>query len=123
MKKLLIIGYVWPEPNSSAAGSRMLGLIRLFLAQDWEIIFVSAAALSEHRANLMEFGVEEKAIALNDSSFNEYLKRFQPDAVLFDRFFTEEQFGWRVEQVCPQALRLLDTEDLHSLRHVRHQLL
>ncbi|RYY76862.1 MAG: glycosyltransferase [Gammaproteobacteria bacterium] len=123
MKKLLIIGYVWPEPNSSAAGSRMLELIQLFLAQEWEIIFASAAALSEHRADLMRLGVVEKTIALNDSSFNEYLKDIQPDAVLFDRFFTEEQFGWRVEQVCPQALRILDTEDLHSLRHARHQVL
>jgi len=123
MKKLLIIGYVWPEPNSSAAGSRMLELIKLFLAQQWQIVFASAALLSEHRANLVELGVEEKSIALNDSSFNEYLKELQPNAVLFDRFFTEEQFGWRVEQECPQALRILDTEDLHSLRHARHKLL
>ena len=41
--------------------------------------------------------------------------------VLFDRFLTEEQFGWRVADNCPQALRVLDTEDLHSLRHVREQ--
>jgi hypothetical protein len=28
-KKFLIIGSVWPEPNSSAAGTRMLQLISL----------------------------------------------------------------------------------------------
>lgn len=123
MKILLIIGYVWPEPNSSAAGSRMMELIKLFQSQTWSIVFASAAALSEHRADLPSIGVQEKSIALNDSSFNEYLAKLKPDAVLFDRFFTEEQFGWRVEQVCPKALRLLDTEDLHSLRHTRHQLL
>ncbi len=33
----------------------------------------------------------------------------------------EEQFGWRVEQQCPNALRLLDTEDLHFLRLARQQ--
>jgi len=33
MKKLLIIGWVWPEPNSSAAGSRMLQLIQYFQSQ------------------------------------------------------------------------------------------
>lgn len=123
MKTLLIIGYVWPEPKSSAAGSRMLELLELFLAQQWRIVFASAALLSEHRANLAAMGVQEQSIALNDSSFNDYLAQLQPDAVLFDRFFTEEQFGWRVEQVCPQALRILDTEDLHSLRHARQQLL
>lgn len=123
MKKLLIIGYVWPEPKSSAAGSRMLELIELFLSQDWHVVFASAAALSEHRADLPRLGVQEKSIELNNSSFNEFIAELKPDAVLFDRFFTEEQFGWRVEQVCPNALRLLDTEDLHSLRHARHQLL
>lgn len=122
-KRLLIIGYVWPEPKSSAAGSRMLELIHLFLSQQWKITFASAAALSEHRADLPSIGVHEKSIALNDSSFNEFIAELQPAAVLFDRFFTEEQFGWRVEQVCPKALRLLDTEDLHSLRHARHQIL
>lgn len=122
IKKLLIIGYVWPEPKSSAAGSRMLELIHLFLAQQWDIVFASAAAFSEHRADLPSIGVQEKSITLNDSSFNEFIAELKPSAVLFDRFFTEEQFGWRVEQVCPNALRVLDTEDLHSLRHVRHQL-
>lgn len=123
MKKLLIIGYVWPEPNSSAAGSRMLELVELFLAQSWQVVFASAAALSEHRADLLSLGVQEKTIELNSASFNDFIAELKPDAVLFDRFFTEEQFGWRVAQVCPNALRLLDTEDLHSLRHARHQLL
>jgi O-antigen biosynthesis protein len=123
IKKLLIIGYVWPEPKSSAAGSRMLELIELFLSQDWQVVFASAASFSEHRADLPSLGVQEKSIELNSSSFNEFIAELKPDAVLFDRFFTEEQFGWRVEQVCPNALRLLDTEDLHSLRHARHQLL
>lgn len=123
MKKLLIIGYVWPEPKSSAAGSRMLELIQLFLANSYNVIFASAAALSEHRANLTSLGIQEKSIELNSSSFNDFLATFKPDVVLFDRFFTEEQFAWRVEQVCPHALRLLDTEDLHSLRYARQQLL
>ena len=30
-KKVLVIGSVWPEPNSSAAGSRMMQLITCFL--------------------------------------------------------------------------------------------
>lgn len=123
MKKILVIGYVWPEPNSSAAGSRMLELVQLFLAMQCEVTFASAAALSEHRFDLNSLGVAEKTIALNCISFDEFVRALQPDAVLFDRFFTEEQFGWRVEQQCPQALRILDTEDFHSLRHARQQIL
>jgi glycosyltransferase involved in cell wall biosynthesis len=33
----------------------------------------------------------------------------------------EEQFGWRVAEKCPHALRLLDTEDLHCLRLARQK--
>jgi glycosyltransferase involved in cell wall biosynthesis len=33
----------------------------------------------------------------------------------------EEQFGWRVAENCPDALRLLDTEDMHCLRLARQK--
>jgi hypothetical protein len=33
----------------------------------------------------------------------------------------EEQFGWRVAENCPKAIRLLDTEDLHCLRTARQK--
>lgn len=123
MKRALVIGYVWPEPNSSAAGTRMLELVQLLLDMQYHVTFASAAALSEHRFDLNSLGVAEKNIALNCSSFDEFARELKPDLVLFDRFFTEEQFGWRVEKECPDALCVLDTEDLHSLRYARQQLL
>lgn len=121
--KLLIIGTVFPEPDSSAAGSRMLQLIELFQQQDWEITFASAAAESEFAADLSELGVTQVSIELNSSSFDEFVKKLDPQLVIFDRFMTEEQFGWRVADNCPNAVRILDTEDLHCLRHARHQAL
>jgi len=121
MKKLLIIGYVWPEPNSSAAGSRMMQLIELFLEHNWFITFASPAAIGAHKTDLTEYGVNETAIELNNSSFDTFVSELQPDMVLFDRFMMEEQFGWRVEKHCPDACRILDTEDLHCLRQARHQ--
>ena len=121
--RALVIGYVWPEPASSAAGTRMLELVQLLVRMDYQVTFASAAALSEHRFDLKTIGVAEQTITLNCSSFDEFVRELQPELVLFDRFFTEEQFGWRVEQACPNALRILDTEDLHSLRHARQQLL
>lgn len=42
-QQLLIIGFVWPEPDSSGAGTRMLQLIELFLKQGWKITFASGA--------------------------------------------------------------------------------
>jgi glycosyltransferase involved in cell wall biosynthesis len=120
---LLIIGTVFPEPNSSAAGGRMLQLIELFQQQGWEITFASAAAESEFAVNLSAIGVKQVSIQLNSSSFDGFVKELNPQMVLFDRFMTEEQFGWRVADNCPNALRVLDTEDLHCLRHARHQAL
>lgn len=46
-----------------------------------------------------------------------------PDVVVFDRFIMEEQFGHAVHRVCPSALRVLDTQDLHALRLGRMRLI
>lgn len=118
-KRLLIIGFVWPEPNSSAAGGRMMQLISLFQDQGYQITFASPAQDSDFMVSLADFGVDKTAIELNDSSFDLFLKKLQPNVVLFDRFMIEEQFGWRVAENCPDAIRVLDTEDLHCLRLAR----
>jgi hypothetical protein len=116
---LLIIGSVWPEPNSSAAGARMLQLISLFKEKGFDITFASPALDSDFMINLKELRVSKKTIALNCSSFDSFIRDLNPTVVLFDRFMMEEQFGWRVADICPNALRLLDTEDLHCLRLAR----
>lgn len=118
-KKLLIIGFVFPEPNSSAAGSRMMQLIELFQEMQCEVIFASPAAPSEYQTDLKVHGVSIHTIQLNDASFDDFVRELNPDFVLFDRFMMEEQFGWRVAENCPNAMRLLDTEDLHCLRFAR----
>jgi Glycosyl transferases group 1 len=120
-KKLLIIGFVFPEPNSSAAGGRMMQLISLFQAQGFRITFASPAQDSDFMVDLVAFDVEKKTIQLNSSSFDDFIQDLNPAVVLFDRFMTEEQFGWRVAENCPHALKLLDTEDLHCLRMARQK--
>ncbi|WP_237028688.1 glycosyltransferase [Pedobacter steynii] len=120
-KCILIIGLVWPEPGSSAAGTRMIQLIDLFISAGYEVVFASAAAKSEFSYNLKEMGVLERGITLNDAGFNLFLKEINPGMVLFDRFIMEEQYGWRVQEECPDAMRILDTEDLHCLRNARQQ--
>ena len=120
-KKVLFIGLVWPEPNSSAAGTHLLHLIELFAKHNWEVHFASAAITSSYSFDLNSKGVTTEAILLNDNSFDAYIQQLNPQLVLFDRFVTEEQFGWRVAEQCPNALRLLDTEDLHCLRLARQE--
>ena len=86
MKKILIIGYTWPEPNSTGAGTRMYQLIQFFSRLDYKITMASAAAKSEHSAVFDKIDVEEVPILLNDSSFDEFVSDYKPDVVLFDRF-------------------------------------
>ena len=121
IKSLLIIGAVWVEPNSSAAGKRMLQLIAQFLERDYKITFASPAQKNEKAIDLISSGIIEVAIELNNASFDVFVKELNPTIVLFDRFMMEEQFGWRVAENCPDAIRILDTEDLHFLRKTRQQ--
>ncbi|ESP94726.1 MULTISPECIES: glycosyltransferase [Pseudoalteromonas] len=120
MTKVLVIGYVWPEPNSSAAGVHMLSLLQFFKAHGWQVEFASPAQQTDHMVDLSSYGITSKPIALNCSSFDQYIEAMSPDIVLFDRFMMEEQFGWRVDKFAPNALKILDTEDLQCLRGARH---
>lgn len=118
---VFIIGSVWVEPSSSAAGSRMLQLIQSFLSQDWQVTFGTVSQKNPNSIDLTNYGVTEVSLALNASSFDEYMLNLNPTIVVFDRFIIEEQFGWRVAENCPNALRILDTEDLHCLRKTRQE--
>lgn len=118
-QKLLILGHVWPEPAATAAGKRMIQLLRSLSDRGFQIHFGSSAAKTPYSTSLSEFVFYEKKIALNDSGFDEFVRELKPDLVIFDRFMTEEQFGWRVAENSPGSLRILNTEDLHSLRDVR----
>ncbi len=118
-KHLLVIGFVWPEPKSSAAGGRMMQLMSLFQADGYHITFASTAQNFEFSEDLSQLGIATQSIELNSSTFDDFVKELNPTVVLFDRFMVEEQFGWRVSENCPNALKILDTEDLHCLRQAR----
>lgn len=120
-QRVLIIGTVWPEPDSSAAGGRMMQLVNMFREENHAITFSSASANSPYAVNLEEYGVNKVPVELNNSSFDDFITQLNPGIVLFDRFMTEEQYGWRVAKHCPGALRVLDMEDLHCLRYAREK--
>ncbi len=120
-KKLLVIGHVWPEPKTTAAGCHMLQLLETFITFGHKITFASTAAKTEFSLDLDHLGITEVSIQLNHSSFDDFLVKLKPDIVIFDRFMVEEQFGWRVAEFAPKALRILNTEDLHSLRKAREE--
>lgn len=120
-EKVLIIGKVWPEPKSSAAGTRMMQLIEFFQVQGTEVVFASAANESSFQEDLSLLNIQTAKIELNSGSFDDFILELQPNAVIFDRFMTEEQFGWRVMENCPDVIRILNSEDLHCLRFARQE--
>jgi len=121
LKSLFVIGHTFPEPTTTAAGTRMMQLLQLFKQDGYSITFGSTVAISTNSVAQNENGISWVPIELNDASFDELIRRLNPRVVLFDRFITEEQFGWRVAEQCPKALRVLDTEDLHFLRKGRQE--
>lgn len=122
-QNILIIGKVWPEPNSSAAGTRMMQLIHFFLEQNTNVTFASHAKKTEFQEDLEQLNVSCQTIQHNCNSFNDFVEQLNPEIIIFDRFSIEEQFAWRVQEVCPNALRILNTEDLHFVREARHEAL
>lgn len=120
--RILIIGKIWPEPTSSAAGKRTIDLIRGLKTANWETHFACSAQKSEHSLDLTEtFQIETHSIELNTSTFDTWVAKLAPEVVIFDRYMTEEQFGWRVAQALPETLRVIDTSDLHCLREARRK--
>ncbi len=117
--KVLFIGQVWPEPRSSAAGMRILQLMRAFQQRKFEIHFATAAEESLRSSNLEEAGITTHKIVLNSNSFQEFIASLAPQIVVYDRYYTEEQFSWRVKEVGRNIVHVLDTEDLHFLRASR----
>ncbi len=118
-EKLLVIGHVWPQPNATAAGEHMMHLLECFSRMDFELFFASAANIPDAFQFSEMYQIKMIEIEMNNDSFDDLLIQLQPDVVLFDRFMVEEQFSWRVKESCPNAIRILDTEDLHFLRKQR----
>ncbi|MAN60004.1 MAG: glycosyltransferase [Flavobacteriaceae bacterium] len=120
-KNMLVIGHTFPEPLTTAAGQRMSQLLQVFKDEHYAITFATTAAPSPYSMELDDQGFSVETIHLNDSGFDGMLRHLNPTVVMFDRFVTEEQFGWRVAETCPNAMRILDTEDLHFLRKAREE--
>ena len=72
---VLIIGFVYPEPNSSAAGTRMLQLINFFNDQNYTIVFATTCKKSHNAFDLESLNVQVVDIILNDSSFDIFAKK------------------------------------------------
>ena len=121
---LVLSPSLWPEPNSSAAGVRTTSLLEFF-ASDKQNIFdnVHYGSGAKRKSSLSPF--DGKNIEMHQINPNrgqeimEFLKsRTMKNlkAVIFDRFFSEEAYSFHFHKHVPNVLRILDMQDMHSLR-------
>lgn len=121
--KAVIFVYVWPEPRSSAAGVRTVQLCGDLRALGYVVTALSPCRPNEASAELEASGIRALSCPANDSSIDAWLKALAPDLVIYDRFVMEEHFGWKARAVWPEALHIVDTQDIHSVRRAREKLL
>ena len=115
------MGKNWPESKTTAAGVRMMQLLHFFVKNYEHVHFASAAASTNKADDLESLGIQTHSILLNSNSFDQWIDGLNPELVVFDRFMVEEQFSWRVRKAAPEAILMLNTEDLHSLREAREK--
>ena len=110
---------IWPEQRSSAGGVRTRSLVKACLENNWPVTFFAYSKENSFSEELRSLGAKIIQIPPEESSLQALLLAEQPDIAIFDRFMTEEQFGWRIRALFPKCLRVIDTIDLHFLRQQR----
>ena len=109
---------MFPEYSSSAAGVRTFGLIQKCIDLGLEVGFGTGAKQSSNAT----FPSETKVFRVRYNNTNDIVKtmgELDPDLVVFDRFLAEEAYASRVREIKPSAMRVLDMQDMHSLRRHR----
>ena len=117
----LFLSSLWPEPDSSAAGVRTEALLHAFQSWGFDVSYAASSSPKPvYVERLASRGITTFECGPNrEDELRGMLESCTPDVVVFDRFFTEEAFSFRVRDLAPGALRVLDMQDVHSLRRGR----
>ena len=117
-----------PSRTPRRPGCRTTALLRAFARAGYSLA-VGASAARNAASEALERGggsfsrtapVACFSVPLNRSSaLDAALSSCNPTVVVFDRFTSEEAFSWRVREKAPEAARVLDMQDWHSLRRAR----
>ncbi|GMF37250.1 unnamed protein product [Phytophthora lilii] len=119
-RKVILAGSVWPERTSSAAGVRSADIISVLQERGYQVLCVSPSRLNDHTTRLeKEQGVRCVQADANSDAFQKLLLESAPQLVVFDRFIAEEMYGWQARKYAPEALRVLDLQDVHFVRRAR----
>jgi len=125
---ILFLAISRPEPNATAAGIRTASLLKHFATRFGSVHFACGASMKQKQSMSVAENVHWHHIKPNRTDdMTNLLQHIQSNhgpirAVVFDRFYAEEAYSFRIREQCPHALRILDMQDVHSLRIGRQQL-
>eukprot|EP01080_Neovahlkampfia_damariscottae_P002998 gene2998-5008_t len=108
----------------SAAGVRTYKILELLksLDKNASITYITPQKENSGFARELKPFSEAISIQINDSNlFKEKLQDINPTICVYDTFVSEEFYGWMVHENFPEALKILDTQDLRTLRKFRHK--
>ena len=120
---LVLSPSLWPEPNSSAAGVRTTSLMEFFASDKQDIfrkVHYGSGAKMKSSSPTINGNIKMHKVNPNrGQEIKEFLKSRNMNnlkAVIFDRFFAEEAYSFHFYKHTPHVLRILDMQDMHSLR-------
>ncbi|MEO6064229.1 MAG: glycosyltransferase, partial [Lysobacterales bacterium] len=120
--RLLIVDACTPMPDHDSGSLRMWNLLRILVAMDWKIVFVTEnmAHHGRYTSALQALGVEclfHPAVGSLPTWLAEHGQLF--DAVMLSRHTVATPLLPLVREYAPQAKLVFDTVDLHFLREER----
>ena len=124
---VMVVSSLYPHPSASAAGVRthfMLDRFTNHSSIDHVHYLTGAAPNDSIEKNYPD--VTFHHIPPNDSvKMESLLGRIGSNIsmVLFDRFYAEEAYSFHFKEHCSQAIRIVDMQDMHSLRLGRERII
>lgn len=121
-----IFSIIWPRFKYSAACERSFGIIHSLLKTGWNIKCFSGQSLKTKESNDLRSYLDLQGIQIDPNHLlhtrHTLSTQSSPDIVIFDSFVAEEQFSHYIHSLYPNALKILDLQDLHCLRKQRQQI-
>jgi O-antigen biosynthesis protein len=126
--RVLVLSTIYPQPNASAAGSRISFLLRQLCKNPWESVHFAATSTERDEdtiQSLTKCGVNFHTIIPNSTmDMRNLLDEIGEDLsmVIYDKFYSEEMFSFHIHTERPKAVHVIDMQDMHSLRRCRQQI-
>ncbi len=121
-----LFSVIWPQAKYSAACERSFGILHSLMATGWKINAFSNQNLQNVKGDTIRSYMQVTSRQIDPNKIDASSKAMQransdPDVVIFDSFVAEEQYSHYIHRMFPNALKVVDLQDLHSLRNVREE--